>query len=73
MAREKVVAELLLQHTPKELANKVFQLAHFLDQMTILQRNSRLELEQKDREIAELKTELALLKMMKGPSNETPK
>jgi hypothetical protein len=73
MSLDQQKIDMLLQYTPRELVDKVFQLAHFLDQMTTLQKQSRLELEAKNTEIAELKTEIALLKMMKGPSNEAPK
>lgn len=65
--------QLMLDYTPKQLAEKVFQLAHFLDQMTILQKQSRQTINELNRENATLKTELALLKMLKGPSNEAPK
>jgi hypothetical protein len=73
MSLDQQKINMLLKYQPKELVDKIFQLAHLLDQMTMLEQQARLELEVQTAQIALLKTEIILLKMLKGPSNEAPK
>ena len=72
MSIDEKIDELVANHTPRELAEKVLRLAHFLEQMTQLSKETREKIEGRDIALAQLHTDLAMIKMMKGPSNETP-
>lgn len=70
MTYEEQIAHLVNNHEPRELAEKLLTLAHFLEQMTTLQKESREKIEGRDIALSQLHTELALIKMTKGPSND---